>query len=682
MKQIPPYAHLKAEGAVIGAICRGQLPGTARDLIEPIGLWPIISKCWQSDPPSRATADVLLVDLHALVCRPALTRHSFQIRIVMMTRFEQIKIHAGTPTTINDHVAEPPASGSVAQEDMTLVEHMVSGHEKNLLETSKPGFTSDHAAALAKMSTRATTPQLDIARSNFKSDSHLPASSVSCPPLTSDASSRTPSPRDFNTALSETNSQRSSSPPLARSSSQNHTPGSPSLVNATGNDHVDPSTSAPHDPPTDSVYRDSTLSAMVDLDLNATPEIVGSDHTIQKWQKHCKKYEQRAKNNIAYRNFVIGDMALFLPTRKAPAWAAFNVGSPHHFLKPDGRLKEQLKSRKWYIARIISVAPKVVDSADPNTNPYGLGHGVTYVALEVEDMTSSQARPSTGSAMTDVEPKQRSTRSAPAPPVVTEDSSPGLGFGGTAAGNWADAWISKVEILTSQPTRENLPPIKTNAKLVQNKEPKIMPTSTNIDQDQSPLPPPATSYPHSPTAPSSQLADDATSSSKSPSSVTVRDEPQSRPALSPIIPPNSYPTTLRSYQKMCKFYRNCAREKITYRNFAVGDLALFLTTGNSPVKPWAAFNTSLPHYFLEVKGHLTEILKSREWVLARISSIDGRVVNSEDPKGNPYDLVDGAKYFILGVDDWTRDKTILKSSSLPPTSIKLFAERLRGDEAT
>ena len=54
--------------------------------------------------------------------------------------------------------------------------------------------------------------------------------------------------------------------------------------------------------------------------------IAKSESTIRKWQKHCKKYRESAKNKISYRDFVVGDLALFLPTRNSPLrpWAAFN----------------------------------------------------------------------------------------------------------------------------------------------------------------------------------------------------------------------------------------------------------------------------------------------------------------------------------------------------------------------
>lgn len=47
---------------------------------------------------------------------------------------------------------------------------------------------------------------------------------------------------------------------------------------------------------------------------------------------------------------------------------------------------------------------------------------------------------------------------------------------------------------------------------------------------------------------------------------------------------------VRKWQKQCREYRERSKGKITFRNFAKGDLALFLPTRNSVSKPWAAFN--------------------------------------------------------------------------------------------
>ncbi|KAJ7635147.1 putative peripheral membrane protein [Roridomyces roridus] len=113
-------------------------------------------------------------------------------------------------------------------------------------------------------------------------------------------------------------------------------------------------------------------------------------------------------------------------------------------------------------------------------------------------------------------------------------------------------------------------------------------------------------------------------------------------------------STIRKWQKQCKEYRERAKGKISFRNFAKGDLALFLPTRNSVSKPWAAFNVSFPHYFLQATGHLGEQLKTREWIVARITSITERLVDHNDPTSNPYGLGDGVKYYMLEVEDWTQ----------------------------
>ncbi len=61
-----------------------------------------------------------------------------------------------------------------------------------------------------------------------------------------------------------------------------------------------------------------------------------------------------------------------------------------------------------------------------------------------------------------------------------------------------------------------------------------------------------------------------------------------------------------------------------------------------------------PHYFLQATGHLAEQLKTREWIVARITEITERVVDRDDPSSNPYGLSDGVKYYMLQVEDWTQ----------------------------
>ena len=53
---------------------------------------------------------------------------------------------------------------------------------------------------------------------------------------------------------------------------------------------------------------------------------------------------------------------------------------------------------------------------------------------------------------------------------------------------------------------------------------------------------------------------------------------------------------IRKWKNQCREYRERAKGKISFRNFARGDLALFLPTRNSVAKPWAAFNGELLHF--------------------------------------------------------------------------------------
>ena len=134
--------------------------------------------------------------------------------------------------------------------------------------------------------------------------------------------------------------------------------------------------------------------------------------------------------------------------------------------------------------------------------------------------------------------------------------------------------------------------------------------------------------------------------------------------------------TARKWQREAKAYRDKshraqmeAHEKIAFRAFKEGDLALFLPTRNNATKPWAAFNVGAPHYFLrEQESHK---LRTRDWLLARISRIQERVVDysksingvqlpsdrnsigeASDGGGsfddeNPFELSDGLRWYML-----------------------------------
>ncbi|KAF2747988.1 hypothetical protein M011DRAFT_442188 [Sporormia fimetaria CBS 119925] len=134
--------------------------------------------------------------------------------------------------------------------------------------------------------------------------------------------------------------------------------------------------------------------------------------------------------------------------------------------------------------------------------------------------------------------------------------------------------------------------------------------------------------------------------------------------------------TIRKWQKEARGYRDKAHrfqaeshDKIAYRSFKEGDLALFLPTRNQVTRPWAAFNVGAPHYFLREQD--SHRLHDREWLLARISKVEERVVDlsktidsgagrpSIDDRSiasnsavsieddNPFELSDGLRWYLL-----------------------------------
>ncbi|KAK0628127.1 autophagy-related protein 11-domain-containing protein [Bombardia bombarda] len=124
----------------------------------------------------------------------------------------------------------------------------------------------------------------------------------------------------------------------------------------------------------------------------------------------------------------------------------------------------------------------------------------------------------------------------------------------------------------------------------------------------------------------------------------------------------------RAYREKAHMIQKEAHDKIAFKNFKEGDLALFLPTRNQTSGAWAAFNVGFPHYFLrEQESHR---LRSREWLVARISRIQERVVDlakslqrepqipkrdgaaeseslNEDENDNPFDLSDGLRWYLI-----------------------------------
>lgn len=131
----------------------------------------------------------------------------------------------------------------------------------------------------------------------------------------------------------------------------------------------------------------------------------------------------------------------------------------------------------------------------------------------------------------------------------------------------------------------------------------------------------------------------------------------------------SLPTLVKKLNKAYKHLKDTSqrqqlllREKITFRNFGLGDLALFLPTRNNSGKPWAAFNINFPHFFLNFSGRpeneqLKESLQNKEWIVARITKIESRIAASTklgevEVEGNPFQLAEGVKFYLLEVEGW------------------------------
>lgn len=115
------------------------------------------------------------------------------------------------------------------------------------------------------------------------------------------------------------------------------------------------------------------LNAIGSFDVEAFCEVITKrvkdvEYTAKKYSKDARAYRDRshtaqkeAHEKIAFKNFKEGDLALFLPTRNQAtgAWAAFNVGAPHYFLREQDSHK--LRSRDWLLARIHKIEDRVVD---------------------------------------------------------------------------------------------------------------------------------------------------------------------------------------------------------------------------------------------------------------------------------------------------------------------------------
>ncbi|KAI9277046.1 autophagy-related protein 11-domain-containing protein [Phascolomyces articulosus] len=123
-----------------------------------------------------------------------------------------------------------------------------------------------------------------------------------------------------------------------------------------------------------------------------------------------------------------------------------------------------------------------------------------------------------------------------------------------------------------------------------------------------------------------------------------------------------------------------SHDKIAFRNFQVGDVALFLPTRNSTGKPWAAFNINAPHYFLKPSNSVAQQMNSREWLVARITSITEHTVNGADPQSNPYGLTEGLTYYHLEVENWKTNRHRKSHQSKKSTKSSTSSPSTKGKE--
>lgn len=127
----------------------------------------------------------------------------------------------------------------------------------------------------------------------------------------------------------------------------------------------------------------------------------------------------------------------------------------------------------------------------------------------------------------------------------------------------------------------------------------------------------------------------------------------------------------RKWQREARNYRDRAHalqkdshDKLAFKHFKEGDLALFLPTRNQQAGAWAAFNVGFPHYFLREQD--SHRLRQREWLVARISRIQERVVDlskglqtnsgaepaQEEENDNPFQLSDGLRWYLIDAQEY------------------------------
>ncbi|CAG8458641.1 3546_t:CDS:10 [Diversispora eburnea] len=97
----------------------------------------------------------------------------------------------------------------------------------------------------------------------------------------------------------------------------------------------------------------------------------------KQYKEKYEKISQDSKEKLTFKNFKVGDLALFLPTRFNNNWSAFNV--KNHFLRVTDKISERL-NRDHIVAQITEITEYIAN----NENPFGLTNGIKYYLLDVE----------------------------------------------------------------------------------------------------------------------------------------------------------------------------------------------------------------------------------------------------------------------------------------------------------
>ncbi|KAH6576301.1 hypothetical protein BASA62_001499 [Batrachochytrium salamandrivorans] len=106
------------------------------------------------------------------------------------------------------------------------------------------------------------------------------------------------------------------------------------------------------------------------------------DNSLHKIEQKWQELSYRAENRVAFQDFKINDLALFLPARNQIAWSAFNVDTPNYFLdhQSSTMFVEKTQRRGWILAYITGIVSK----SAKNNNPFGLAEGTDFHICTVE----------------------------------------------------------------------------------------------------------------------------------------------------------------------------------------------------------------------------------------------------------------------------------------------------------